>query len=105
LDVVPQKNADWDLGDENRVRIKRPKFRNQTIQNLLTPFMNRPDYSVNLDEIGSATWQEIDGNQTIYQISLKLKAQFGERIEPVFERTGEFFRTLHASHLVRYIDE
>jgi len=56
---------------------------------------NKPEVTkVELDETGSFVWCNIDGQINVYEIGLRLKEQFGDKAEPLYERLTEFMRQL-----------
>jgi hypothetical protein len=55
-----------------------------------------------LDDIGSSVWKLIDGQKTVELISKEIQAKFGVKIEPVFERLGEFIRQLHQKKFITF---
>jgi len=50
---------------------------------------------IELDELGSATWQFINGENTVYEIGKKLVAEFGDKCEPVNDRLIMYLRHLN----------
>ena len=80
---------DWEINAEtNLVVIKKPKFKNSYLKKYLLPKLKNPNFSVNLDKIGSFVWQHIDGKSSFGDIAIKMSAEFGELIEPVNDRLG-----------------
>ena len=64
--------------------------------------MSTPHMYIKLDEIGSAIWRACDGKNTVYDISRKLEAEFGAKVNPVYERLSLFFRELERSKFIRW---
>jgi phage-related protein len=60
----------------------------------LLPHLKKRDFKIKLDEFGSCVWQQIDDRKTVMQIGGHLKEQFGEQVEPVYERLGMFVNLL-----------
>lgn len=50
---------------------------------------------VELDELGSAVWQLIDGKRTLHEIGVKLVEQFGEKCDPIYDRLIMYIRHLN----------
>ncbi len=95
LTLIPTHNMEWDINKENDlIVIKKPKFQNQFLKKHLVPRMKRPDYIVKLDKIGSFFWLNIDGKVTIGEIAERMKKEFGQSIEPVYDRLGQFVNSL-----------
>ncbi|MCU6736482.1 PqqD family protein [Diplocloster agilis] len=103
MDYVPMKNPEykWETNEKGRVVIDEPNvgFFNRIAQK----FFHRPKVShIQLDAYGSFVWQQIDGKNTIYDISELVKAEFGKKAEPVLNRLVEFFRILKFHRFIIY---
>lgn len=55
---------------------------------------------IDLDSFGSYIWQQIDGSNTIYDISQMVKQKFGDKAEPLYERIVKYFQILRNNKLV-----
>ena len=51
-------------------------------------------YEVKLDAVGAFLWRECDGKNSIYDISQGMLKEFGDDIEPVYERIKIFINML-----------
>ncbi len=49
---------------------------------------------IHLDEFGSFVWSEIDGEKDILKIGEAVKARFGDKAEPLYERLSQYIKTL-----------
>ncbi len=56
---------------------------------------------VRLDDVGSFSWRQFDGERSCRDVCHALREEFGEAIEPVEERLGTFLRMLLQQRLVR----
>jgi hypothetical protein len=57
---------------------------------------------VRLDDVGSCAWRHIDGETDVRTLCHLLREEFGDRVEPVHERLGQWVRILKRERLVRY---
>lgn len=57
---------------------------------------------IDLDEFGSFIWHCIDGEKTVYDISLLVKEKFGEKAEPLYERLIKFIIILKNNKFITY---
>ena len=55
---------------------------------------------IDLDEYGSFLWRKMDGVQTIGQLAEEMKAEFGERAEPLYPRLIQYMQTLRNNHFI-----
>ena len=103
MDFVPIKNHRYHshTTEDGKAQIYIP--RNSYIDRLVRKFKETPEYfRVDLDHFGSFTWHQIDGEKNIYEIGNALKEEFGEEIEPVYIRTGQFINLLRNNKLVTF---
>jgi len=95
LKYIPEHSTIWELNPEtNFIILKKPKFKNKHLVKYLMPYLKRPDFKINLDEIGSFVWTNIDGQTSIEEIADRLDLKFGNRIKPVNDRLGQFVQSL-----------
>lgn len=55
-----------------------------------------------LDDVGSFCWRQMDGRRTAGGIAEALRTEFGDSVEPAEERLGTFIRLLHREELVEF---
>ena len=101
LDLIPARNLQSEKNAEGLYTLLKPKFSHPLLVKHLLPRLKRPHFKVKLDEIGSFIWNLCDGKNTVKEIGLRLKDEFGERVEPLYERLGFFFHSLEKN---RFID-
>ena len=66
-------------------------------------FFHRPRVShIDLDEMGSFIFPLLDGKRTIGDIALLVKAEFGEKAEPLYDRLVQYMKILHNNGFIRY---
>ena len=92
MDLKLKPTVDWEVMSDQQVVLLVPRFSNPFFIKLFTP--NRPHFRVKLDEIGSFLFTQCDGNHTVFEICDQLKEKFGERVEPIYERSSVFFQKL-----------
>lgn len=101
-DIVPTPLVKSKTTEEGKIVLLKPKFKNSLFVKYLMPKMKHPYYKINLDEIGSAAWKQIDGTKNAGEIGEELEKEFGSKIHPVFERLGKFLFMLKRGHLVDF---
>ena len=100
---IPKACVGHEVGDDGSVMLLVPRFRAGWMQ-WLQKRLKKPHIKVQLDEIGSAVWRQIDGARTVAKISETLEREFGERIHPTAERLGFFLGTLRRNRFIE-LDE
>ncbi|MFC2088332.1 PqqD family protein [Calditrichota bacterium] len=103
LNFIPLTSFNWYVSEETKkVIIQRPKFDNPLLKKYIVPFFKKPFFEVKLDEFGSFVWQKIDGQKTIYEIANELKNQYGQKVDPVYDRVSRFIKHLRQQRMVDY---
>jgi len=102
LELKPVRVASW-KDVETRVVLERPRPTQRGLRTLPAwiAFALSARH-IRLDEIGSVAWHHLDGEHTVAQVAVKLREQFGERVEPVEERLGQLVRLLRQEQLLAY---
>ncbi|MBQ5740110.1 MAG: PqqD family protein [Oscillospiraceae bacterium] len=104
LEKIPVRAQEikWSA-DENGIvtlEIENKGWANVLAQKLL----KRPRISyVHLDENGSFVWPLIDGEKDILALGELVKAHFGEKAEPLYERLARYFQILDSYHFINWI--
>jgi len=103
--LIPARKMNWDINPEtNLVVLKKPKFKNSFLKKHVLPRLKNPYYSVKLDKIGSFVWQNIDGKSSFGEIATKMSEEFGEVIEPVHDRLGQFINSLQRYEFINFVN-
>ncbi len=102
LDFVPVVNEECSFFMEKDgqiiIEIENKGFFNVIAQKIF----RRPRFTkVHLDSMGNFIWPHINGENSIYDISLFVKEEFGEKAEPLYNRLVQYFRTLESYGFVR----
>ena len=66
-------------------------------------FFHRPRVShIDLDEMGSFIFALLDGERTIEDVAQLVKAEFGEKAEPLYDRLVKYMQILHNNGFIRF---
>lgn len=101
LDKVPafSEKHSWRQEKDGMVTIlmENTGFFNRIFQKLL----KKPKVSqIHLDEMGSFILPLVDGKRSVYDISVLVKEQFGDKAEPLYERLVKFMQVLEENGFV-----
>ncbi|WP_101698555.1 PqqD family protein [Clostridium minihomine] len=55
-----------------------------------------------LDQYGSFLWKKIDGVRTVGDLANEMKAQFGDKAEPLYDRLIHYMKILHNNRFILY---
>jgi len=102
MDYVPRHNRNYpyDINEDGIVTIhitwKGPYHK------IATVLFHKPKEShIDLDEIGSFVWQEIDGEKTVLDIYEAFQEKFPEEEKPL-ARVSQFLNILHNNQFIVY---
>ncbi|NLU35437.1 MAG: PqqD family protein [Clostridiales bacterium] len=98
---VKSKTIKWENKDNGLIELLLP--RDGLMDRLVRLFKDTPEVMrVQLDDLGTYVWQAVDGSRTIEDIGLLLKAEFGDKAEPVYERLIVFLQLLKNNGFISY---
>lgn len=106
LDYIPKHNESlkWEKDEDGRVTlfVENKGFFNKFAQLIA----KKPKISqIHLDEMGDFIWPIIDGKKSIYDISLLVKEEFGDKAEPLYNRLVQYMRNLESYDFIMLIKE
>lgn len=106
LDYVPIPNDKFkkEIDGTGRVTIfiENKGIFNRAAQLLL----KKPAVSkIHLDEMGNFIWPLMDGERTVYDISLLVKEKFGASAEPLYDRLVKYMHTLESYEFIQMQDK
>ena len=100
LDLIPHPCVEWETNSDDKIDLLVPKFRHFLIERWIKRLGKSTVFRIHLDEFGSYAWVQCNGRQTVFQIGNELKARYGSRIDPVFDRLSAFIRILIQNKLI-----
>lgn len=100
LDLVPERTHAFRENENGTVTVLVPRFGGGRAGRFLQRFVGKYPIQLRLDELGTAVWRLCDGRRSAYEIGACLEEQFGERIDPVFERLGVFLRQMKKAGII-----
>ena len=102
LELIPKRLMEYETGDDGLVTIIAPRDAGRIMKAILGSRAKRKVTKWALDDIGSAVWTLCDGERTVGIIGEIMKEDFGERIEPCFDRLALFFGQLEGARYMEY---
>lgn len=95
LDFVPVKNPAIGAEEAEDGHTVLVVPRSGLLERAVRRFRHTPKaLHVDLDGYGSQVWRSIDGEKNIHAIGAELREAFGEGVEPLYERLGQFMNLL-----------
>jgi len=102
LELTPVRNYDHVIEENGLVSVFVPKFDIKWIDTMMSRIVKSRFFKAKLDEFGTATWLEMDGNKSVQLISSHLSQKFGEKINPVDERLTKFLTELYKYNFITF---
>jgi len=102
LKMVPEKNdtISWKETEDGLVQIVI--HRNSILDRVVRVLYKTPEtMKVDLDKIGSCVWNSIDSQRNMEQIGLILTEEFGNDVNPVYNRLAEFINLLRNNKFIK----
>ena len=101
LDLIPIRSEKyaWEENKEGIVRIIIP--RDKILDKIVRAFFKTPtSMKIDLDSYGSSVWKTIDGYRNVGEIGNLMKKEFGDDIEPLYERLGTYLNLLRNNKFI-----
>ena len=104
LDLTPKCILGHQIEPNGLVTLLVPRFESR----FWKKFMNLPEkkswFYLHLDELGSETWLQIDGEKPVRDICGNLRLKLGNKIEPAEERITRFLTQLYKNRHISFIE-
>lgn len=105
LDYIPKRNSllVWEENKNSHVELllHNKGFYNRMAQILF----KKPKIShIELDDMGSFIWKNMDGEKTVFELGKCVKERFDKEAEPLYERLSTYLKTLHDHQFIVYVN-
>lgn len=103
LEFIPIINPqnDWSQDEEGVVTIHM--VHRGFYAAIAQKFFHTPRVShIELDEYGSFLWKELDGQRNVGQLAQRMKEQFGDKAEPLYDRLVHYMQILHNNKFILF---
>ncbi len=104
LKMKPVRLHKWrpNREDPDLITIHMPRFNSNFGRKLGNIFKIRPTYNINLEKYGSAVWRLCNGDVNVEEIGEVLREQYGDEVEPLYERLAQYLTFLERTKLIKY---
>ena len=102
--ALPSRRLDWSQDDDGRCVVLRPKLGEGPVGRWFAARLGDPHYRIRLDEFGTFIWKACDGQTPLTVIVERMRAEFGDRVEPTTERVGRFVQQMLHGRMIA-VDE
>lgn len=103
LDYIPRPNKLFETHENEKGHIEIVQENKGFYNKIAQKLFKKPRFSnIELDDMGSFIFRQMDGVKTVYEIGQNVKEEFGDEAEPLYERLSQFIKILHENHYVVY---
>jgi hypothetical protein len=102
LELTPVRVAQHETAPDGEVIIVVPKFKREFWREFVLSRKRLPNYRIRLDELGAATWLEVDGIKKVGEICSVLSVKLGEKIHPAEERVTKYLTILYDQRYISF---
>jgi hydroxylamine reductase (hybrid-cluster protein) len=102
FELVPMRLCEHIVESSGLVTVLVPRFRKEFWKKLLPERLTERDIKIHLDELGSAVWQQMDGNNNVRTICNHLNNTFGEKMIQTEERVTKFITQLFGNNMISF---
>lgn len=100
LYIPKKKHSNWQI---DKGRVKLIFYHDKPAEKFIRALMKKSRNSdVTFDDIGSTTWNLINGQNTVYDIGKELLKIYGEACEPVYDRLIMYIRYLNRRNWISF---
>ena len=104
FELKPKQRRTFEERGDGTVDVLMPRYGENVIGRLLKKVLSNHPVRIHLDDIGTSVWRLCDGGRTVHQIGQSLHDEFGERIEPVYDRLETFLKQMMGAGLIEWIN-
>lgn len=105
LDLIPQRNEALRWHTDSKERMVLEVENTGIFNTIAQKLFHKPRFTkVHMDEMGTFVWPLIDGERTVADIALLVKAQFGEAAEPLYPRIVKYFQIMESYQFVKFLN-
>jgi len=101
--AVPVRRGRSEERADGGVTVFVPRFTSAFARRFVLPLFARPEFRVQLDDIGSAVWRACDGRTTVAEIVAALEARTGADLGELRGRVLQFLGRLAREGSIQYV--
>ncbi|MCD6113214.1 MAG: PqqD family protein [Bacteroidales bacterium] len=102
LDLIPVCRHPHEITEEGKVNLKVQKFKNPKLSRFLISNRRSDFFKIKLDELGSATWLEIDSKKTAQEICNSIREKSGKDMPDLEDRCTKFLMLLYEQRYITF---
>lgn len=105
LDYIPKRNSLMEYQENEKGHIEIQVKNKGLFNRIAQIFFKRPKVSrIELDDMGTFIWNNLDGQRSIYELGKAVSEQFGPKAEPLYERLAAYMKSLHENKFIVYVN-
>jgi len=100
LELIPEQRRESEDCADGTVEVIMPRYGEGWFSRMLERIFRGAPVRVQLDDVGTSVWRLCDGRRNVREIGSEIHGQFGDSIEPVYDRLGEFFKRMDRAGII-----
>jgi hypothetical protein len=101
LDLIAKRNEKYSWIELESDIVQIHIHRNTRLDKVVRKFFRTPEVmKIDLDKYGSFLWKEIDGTSDVGSIANKFSENFGDEVEPLYERLIHYVNILKNNEFI-----
>lgn len=101
--AMPVRQHRFEELPDGRIVVFMPRFTGRFARRFILPLFARPEFRVQLDDLGSAVWRMCDGHTTVRDIVGRLMERTPGDAAELTTRVHLFLRRLHREGSIAYM--
>lgn len=103
LEQTPEHNPEFAWKEDDKGIVTVDVVHKGLFDKLAQKLWVTPETShIKLDSFGSFVWRQVDGDRNLIEIGELVKAEFGDKAEPLYERLSNYMETLKVNRFIRW---
>ena len=101
MDLIPVRLVQYEIAENERIKLIVPRFKNRVLINIFTGKRISKNFRITLDAIGSKIWIAIDGIESVEEISKKFNYS-GEKKDDFDQQLTAFITKLYREGFITF---
>jgi hypothetical protein len=102
FELVPEQIRSFEELEDGTIDVLIPRYGRGAIGRVLKKVLSDRPVRIHLDDIGTSVWRLCDGKRSVHEIGQSLHKEFGQRIEPVYDRLETFLKQMKRADIIEW---
>lgn len=102
LDLIPICKHPHEITEEGKINLQVRKFKNPKLSKFFISKRRSESFKIKLDELGSASWLEIDSKKNTQEICNSIREKSDEKMPDLEDRLTKFLMLLYEQRYITF---